>query len=129
MPPLVVDPGLALIAAGFFGVLTSMVTIFGTQWAKSKDRDDDRKDREQARAERAQLASDVKDVKRTGAATHVIVNNQRTVMLRAIAILARRLANDHPEDAELAKAAADAERDLRENEIANANPESQLAGA
>jgi hypothetical protein len=37
-------------------------------------------------------------IKETGEATHKIVNSQRSVMLRLIATLSRRVANDNPND-------------------------------
>ena len=43
--------------------------------------------------------------------THTIVNNQRTVMLRLIADLARRVATDNPGDEEAEAAAVSAEKE------------------
>ncbi len=45
--------------------------------------------------------------------THKIVNNQRTVMLRLVATLSRRIANDNPGDAEAQLGALAAEDDAR----------------
>jgi hypothetical protein len=134
MPPptsIVVDPGLALIAAGFFGLMTSALTIFGTQWAKSRDREDDRRDRAMVatkvadvavefRRDRAERTVEMRAIRTTSEATHAIVNNQRTVMLRQIAVLARIVARDHPDDTVLQRAAAAAEHDLAQNEALNA---------
>lgn len=61
-------------------------------------------------------------IAKTGDATHAIVNNQRTVMLRSLAIMARRLAVAFPDDPILQKAADDAEHDLAMNVIDNADP-------
>ena len=55
-------------------------------------------------AERAEIR--LSDIEETGKATHKIVNNQRTVMLRQVAVLSRLYANDHP-DNEAAQTAAE----------------------
>jgi len=55
----------------------------------------------------------------TSEATHKIVNNQRTVMLRVVALQARRIANDNRDDGEAQKAARDAEADLLDAERVN----------
>lgn len=44
-------------------------------------------------------------------ATHKIVNSQRTVMLRMVAQLARRIADENPDDLKAQQAAQDAEQD------------------
>jgi hypothetical protein len=55
----------------------------------------------------------LQEISATGRLTHGIVNSARTATLRALAGLARRVANDHPDD-EAAQLAADAaERDLK----------------
>src|ERR1019366_4767100 len=61
----------------------------------------------------------------TSDATHAIVNNQRTTMLRAIAVLSRRAADDRPKDAKAMQAADDAENDLRNAEDANASADTK----
>ena len=55
----------------------------------------------------------LREIKKTTDETHVIVNNQRTVMLRLIASLASRIASDNPSDlaAQAAAAAAMTEAD------------------
>lgn len=61
-------------------------------------------------------------------ATHAIVNNQRTQMLRQIAVLTRAAASDHPTDKVLAEAAAAAEADLAKNVEENADPATKVGG-
>lgn len=60
-------------------------------------------------------------------ATHKIVNNQRTVMLRSLAVLARKFSNAFPKDTDLRKAAEAAEHDLELNEQENADPATKVA--
>jgi len=50
-------------------------------------------------------------VKRIAESTHVIVNSQRTMMLRAIALLSRRVADENPADSKAQEAAQVAETD------------------
>ena len=50
-------------------------------------------------------------VKRIAESTHIIVNSQRTVMLRAIALLSRRVASENPNDGKAQTAAKAAEED------------------
>lgn len=62
------------------------------------------------------------DIGETSKATHKLVNSQRTVMLRLIVSLARRIAQENPNDQEAQRALLDAEHNLRvaeENESAN----------
>jgi hypothetical protein len=54
-------------------------------------------------------------IKQTGEATHKIVNNQRTVMLRLVAALSRRVADDNPSDAAAQEAARLAESDTAQS--------------
>jgi hypothetical protein len=56
-------------------------------------------------------ASQLDKIQETGEATHVIVNSQRTKMLELMAALARRVADDHPDDPLAQKAAELAEKD------------------
>jgi hypothetical protein len=51
--------------------------------------------------------------------THTIVNNQRTLMLRAMSALAARVARDNPDDEHAQLAAEKASRDLRDAERAS----------
>ena len=53
------------------------------------------------------------ELEETGKATHRIVNSQRTVMLRQVAVLSRLYANDHPENKEAQVAADQAEADTQ----------------
>lgn len=76
---------------------------------------------ESAKATNQQLNS----IAKTGEATHQIVNNQRTVMLRAIAVLSRTVADARPTDSRAAQAADDAEHDLKNNEMVNADPQTK----
>ncbi len=50
-------------------------------------------------------------VKRIAESTHIIVNSQRTMMLRAIALLSRRVADENPSDGKAQEAAKVAETD------------------
>ena len=50
-------------------------------------------------------------VKRIAESTHVIVNSQRTMLLRLIAALTKRIAQQNPTDLEAQEAAEIAERD------------------
>ncbi len=59
-------------------------------------------------------ASQLDRIQSTTAATHVIVNSQRTKMLEVMAALARRVANENPDDPAAQKAAALAEKDAAE---------------
>jgi hypothetical protein len=52
----------------------------------------------------------------TGDATHKIVNNQRTVMLRVVAALAQRIATENPNDVAAQRAALEAAKDLKTTE-------------
>ena len=109
--------------------------------AKAKiARDLRQEEREQDRLDRAAVADAVKQVAvsrkedsavlehivTTGDATHAIVNNQRTQMLRQIAVLARAAALDHPDDVVIQEAARAAEEDLRKNLEENADPKTKL---
>lgn len=58
-------------------------------------------------------AKGLAEIAETSKATHKIVNNQRTVMLRQVAVLSRLYAKDHPEDDSAQVAAEQAENDLR----------------
>ena len=53
-------------------------------------------------------------VKRIAESTHTIVNSQRSKMIRLIGLLARRIANDNPSDADAQREAEEAERDVKE---------------
>jgi len=53
-------------------------------------------------------------VKRIAESTHVIVNSQRTMMLRAIALLSRRVAYENPDDVKAQEAAEAAEQDAKQ---------------
>ena len=48
-----------------------------------------------------------------GESTHKIVNSQRTIMLRLVAALSRRIASENPRDAAAQVAADHADADLR----------------
>jgi hypothetical protein len=50
-------------------------------------------------------------IREVSESTHVIVNSQRTMMLRAIALLSRRVADDNPGDEKAQDAARTAETD------------------
>lgn len=50
-------------------------------------------------------------VKRIAESTHVIVNSQRTMLLRLIATLSRRIADENPKDRNAQDAASHAEAD------------------
>ncbi len=50
-------------------------------------------------------------VKKIAESTHIIVNSQRTMLLRLIAALSRRIAKENPSDKEAQDAAAIAESD------------------
>lgn len=50
-------------------------------------------------------------IKNTGEATHKIVNSQRSVMLRLVAALSRRIAVENPRDVAAQDAANAAEQD------------------
>lgn len=56
----------------------------------------------------------------TSRATHKLVNSQRTVMLRLIATMARRIAQENPNDLEAQRAWRDAENNLRAAEESGA---------
>lgn len=58
---------------------------------------------------------------RTSELIHEIVNNQKTTMIRTVAVSARALANAFPDDPVLRKTADDAEHDLEENIKENEN--------
>ena len=137
------DP-LTIIIVALIGALVTLGTPYLTAKAVSGSRTQDRLDRaaerEQDRLDRLAVAQQVKQVatevkasnaerseqlghiKATGEATHAIVNNQRTVMLRALAVALRTIARDRPDDRDAQKAADDAEHDLAENEKNNADP-------
>ena len=50
-------------------------------------------------------------IKRLAKSTHIIVNSQRTMMLRLISQLTRRIANENPTDQKAQDAAATADKD------------------
>ncbi len=50
-------------------------------------------------------------IKRVAESTHIIVNSQRTMLLRLVAALSRRIADENPEDPEAQQAAQLAESD------------------
>ncbi len=50
-------------------------------------------------------------IKRVAESTHIIVNSQRTMLLRLVATLSRRIASENPQDPEAQQAAQLAESD------------------
>ena len=69
-----------------------------------------------AEAARLLLKADVKldSIQKTTDNTHTIVNSQRTTMLRMVAVLARRVAKENPDDDAAQRAADEAENDADE---------------
>lgn len=57
-------------------------------------------------------------VKQIAQDTHTIVNSQRTMMLRAIALLSRRIAQENPSDEKAQEAASVAESEAQISEHA-----------
>lgn len=109
---------LALIAAIISTIVGPIVVFFVNRANQREDwrRQDAVADKVAKVAELAATSNEtLKSVAATGEATHRIVNSQRTVMLRTIAVSARALANAYPGDLVLLKAADDAEHDLAEN--------------
>jgi hypothetical protein len=51
-------------------------------------------------------------IEQVGVQTHIIVNSQRSVMLRTLAALARRIASENPNDEAALRAADAAEKDV-----------------
>jgi len=146
MPP---DNVLIVIVGAAVTLLTPYLTARAIREQKKEEREQDRLDKEQDRtqdrADRLEVAELVAkvaiDVRKSNAATsaqltniadtsdatHAIVNNQRTVMLRALAVAQRVIANDHPDDPTAVKAAEDAERDLAENMRTSNDPDTKLS--
>jgi hypothetical protein len=139
-PPIAEQVNVNTVLIAFIAALVTLatpaITVWGTIKVRSAEREEDRRDRALVADAVKKVATDVKeanverveqlrDIRATGEATHAIVNNQRTVMLRQIAVLARIVARDHPEDALLQKAARDAERDLEENMKMNEDPDTK----
>lgn len=50
------------------------------------------------------VITNLTNIEKTGEATHRIVNSQRTIMLRLIALQAKRIATDNPNDADAQRA-------------------------
>ncbi len=50
-------------------------------------------------------------IRQIAQSTHIIVNSQRTMLLRLVAALSRRIADENPEDAKAQDAATIAEKD------------------
>lgn len=61
-----------------------------------------------------------------GKATHKLVNNQRTEMLRGFAVTMRAIAKEHPDDVEIVAAATEADKALAANIKENADPETKV---
>ena len=53
-------------------------------------------------------------VKRIAESTHTIVNSQRSKMIRLIGFLARRIADENPNDVNAQREAAEAEKEVQE---------------
>jgi hypothetical protein len=62
------------------------------------------------------LKSDIRldNIQKTAESTHTIVNSQRTVILKVVAVLARRVANENPADIAAQIAADEAEKEAHE---------------
>lgn len=113
---------LALIAA-IIGLVSPMIlagVMFFAQ--RANKREDWRRQDEVANEFRkatkvAEKANEtLVSIAKVGELTHKIVNSQRTILLRTVALSARALSNAYPNDPLLLKSAQDAENELKENE-------------
>lgn len=140
------NPEYAALIALF---ITAIAAPFVANWQNNKlaegreKRANDRTDKVAAQAVRAakkvaQVATKLEKsdkassaqldkIVKTGDATHKLMNNQRTEMLRGFAITLRAIASDHPEDTILVAAADAADKALAQNVAENADPATRVA--
>ncbi len=78
------NPSLTILFSGFVGVFT-MFMVIGALWLEK--------------------------IRKLAVSTHIIVNNERSVMLRTIADQAARIAVDNPKDVAAQKSAIDTKDD------------------
>lgn len=113
---------LIAVVAALVTLLTPVLTALVTVLIKKSDRAEDRADRAAVAAKVEKVAEKAEETDKklekivsTVDGTHVIVNSQRTVMLRQISVMARLIANDHPKNKAAQAAAKAAAKDLEEN--------------